>query len=133
MSKWHVTPRILRIHSHREALSAASKMFVVAFFNCSPFTPRSLTVRSSERPAKPRHPTSTASQRAFQPLFRHSELSSAYLALLRSWTSSIRSSQRTVSSRITTCLVNSDVSTMSGRREVAVMLPGNLSCLTRST
>lgn len=49
---------------------------------------------------------------------------SAYLATLCSWVSSIWSTQRTVSSRIATCLGG-----LPGGREVAVILGGNLSCL----
>lgn len=45
----------------------------------------------------------------------------------------IRSSDGKVSSSRTTCLVDSDVTTMAGRSEVAAMLAGNLSCLPRST
>ncbi len=52
---------------------------------------------------------------------------------LRSFASSNLSSQGTVSSTMTTCLVYSDVSTMSGQSEVAVMWFRNLSCLPRST
>ncbi len=108
-------------------------MFFMARLHSWPLTPRSLSVRSNECPAKPRQPTSTGSLNTFQPPHLHSSTSSAYLALLRSFASSNLSSQGTVSSTMTTCLVDSDVITMSGRSEVAVMWLGNLSCLPRST
>ncbi len=42
-----------------------SGVFLMALLDCSPFTPRSLRIRSSEWPAKPQHPTLTGSQRDF--------------------------------------------------------------------
>ncbi len=108
-------------------------MFFMARLHSWPLTPRSLSVRSNDWSAKPRQLTYTGSLRAFQPPLLHSSTSSAYLALLRSFASSNLSSQGTVSSTMTTCLVDSDVSTMSGRSEVALMWFENLSCLPRST
>lgn len=67
-----VSPRILP--ADLLPLSVASNLFLEAFFSCCPFTPRSLLDIRSEWPVKPRQPTSTGSQRAFQPLFRHSVL-----------------------------------------------------------
>lgn len=90
----------LQIHSHLEAFSAASRVFLMVLLDCSPFTQRSLRVRTSEWPTKPRHPTSTGSQWAFQLLLRHSVMSSAYLALFRLLASSIRSSQGTVNKHL---------------------------------
>ncbi len=62
----------LRIHSHREAFSGASDIFFIARLQSWPLTPRSLSVRVNDCPAKPRQPTSTGSQRAFQPPLLHS-------------------------------------------------------------
>lgn len=118
-----------RIHSHREAFSAACRMFLVDLLHCSPFTPSSLTGHCSEWPAKPLHPTLTGAQRALQTFLQHSVTRPSYLALLHLLVSSIWSSG---TSR-TTCFVDCEVYTMSGWTGVVAMFSGNLSCLPRST
>ena len=102
----HVSP--LFNQSHREAFSAASKMFLVALRLDSPQIPKSPRTRCRDWPAKPLQPTSTGSQWAFHPFLRHSATKSAYLALFLSRASSIRSSQGTVSLSSTTCLLAVD-------------------------
>lgn len=64
--------------------------------------------------------------RAFQPPLLPSSTSSTYLALLRSFASTNQSSQGTISSTMTTCLVDSDVITTSGRSEVELELPSQV-------
>ncbi len=125
VSKWRPAPQIplSGIHSLCEAFSA--RTFLVALLHCSPFTPRSLRIRCNEWPAKRRHPASPGSQRALQSLLQHSVTRSAYLAVLRSLASSIRSSRGTVSSSRTTHFADSDVNTMSA------VFSGNMSCLLR--
>ncbi len=121
------------IHSHLDAFSAASMMFLMALFLCSPLIPKSLRALHNDWPANPRQPTSMGRQRVFHPLLRHSPLNSLYLALFRSNASSIWSSQGTVSSCRTTCLDDSENRTRSGLSEAVAMVSGNLSCLPRST
>ena len=123
----------LLIHSRLDAFLAASVVFLVSFFLCSPLIPNNLRALQSDRPANPQHPTSMGLHRVIHPLRRHSPANSSYLALFLSNASSIRSSQGTVNSSSITCLVDSDMRTKSGLSVVTVMVSGNLSCLPRST
>lgn len=95
--------------------STASMMFSVPLLSCSALLPRS--VQCWECPAK----------QALHPCLLHSSANSRYLAFLRSWASSIPSSQGT-GSNMATCLEKSDVKTKSGGSVVLAMFSGNFSC-----
>ncbi len=95
--------------------------------------PNRLKALHRDRAAKPLLPTSIGRHLAFHPACQHSLTSSSYLASFLSKASSRRSSQGTVSSNRTTCLVDSDKRTTSGLKVVVTMWLGNLSCCSRST
>ncbi len=95
--------------------------------------PNRLKALHRDRAAKPLLPTSIGRHLALHPACRHSLTSPSYLASFLSKASSRRSSQGTVSSNRTTCLVDSDKRTMSGLKVVVTMWLGNLSCCSRST
>lgn len=93
----------LWIHSHREALSAASDDEQMAFLLRAPVMPKRLKALQSDFPVKPLAPTSMGRHLARHPRPHHST-SSAYFSLFLSLAFSILSSQGTVSSGIMTCL-----------------------------
>lgn len=64
--------------NHCRVSSPASKMILLALLGCSPLIWRSPSVHCGMYPGKP------GSQRSFQSLLKHSEISQAYLSLLRS-------------------------------------------------
>ncbi len=95
--------------------------------------PNRLKALHRDRAAKPLLPTSIGRHLALHPACRHSLTSPSYLASFFSKASSRRSSQGTVSSNRTTCLVDSDKRTTSGLKVVVTMWLGNLSCCSGST
>ncbi|KAJ7993249.1 hypothetical protein DPEC_G00270490 [Dallia pectoralis] len=95
--------------------------------------PNRLKALDKDRAAKPLHPTSIGRHHALHPACRHPLTSPSYLASFLSKAFSRRSSQGTVSSNRTTCLLASEKRTTSGLKVVVSMWLGNLSCCSRST
>lgn len=83
--------------------------------------------------ANPLNATLMELHQVLHPLLWHLPAGSSYLGLFLSKASSIQSSLGIVSSSKTTCLVVSDIRTVSGLSVVSTMFSGNLSCLPRWT
>lgn len=79
----------------------------------------------------PPQPTLTGSQQAFPHSLKHSATTDTYLTHVLSCASSILSSPEAFNS--STCLVASDIKTISCRSVVAAMVSRTFSCLPRST
>lgn len=103
----------LQIHNHHEVLSAASKMLLMTVFSCSSLTPRSLKVHRSEWPAKASaHDLDwlTTDFLAVVPALC-AELCKLNPLMLVGFFNPVFPGY---SSRMTTCLVESDISITSG-------------------
>lgn len=83
-----------------------------SFFSCITWIQKRLSVQCKDCPVNSLQPTSMDSQQDFYPCLLHTPIS-RYLAFVRLWTSSTRSSQETVSSNMSTCLEQSDFRTNS--------------------
>ena len=107
-------------------------MSATSCFLAMPSIPSNPGLHHTDFPGKPLQPTSTDRFQAFHPFCWLSRMNSWYFVHLRSC-ASILSSQGTVNSISTTCLVLLDQRTISGLRLTLVISSGNLSCFFRST
>ena len=105
-------------------------MLATSSFLAGPSIPSSPSALQSDYPAKPLQLTSTGRFQAFHPFCWLSKMSAWYFFSICSCSSSILSSQGTVSSIRTTCLVPLDQRTILGL--VWVISSGNLSYFLRS-
>ena len=127
------TGSFLFIHNQFEALSAASPTFLRTTLRSLPRIPSLPRALTSDVDTNPLHPTSIGKHVVFHPFSLHCDCRSTYLSRLRSWASSIRLSQGTVNSRMTTVFRFLENRTTSGLIFVTTISCGIFNCLPTST